>query len=91
MMANDGDDCCREKCLNPVVFATYFAENILIHDYDTRRKIDFHTYSVHSEIGKKAIKYKVGKLWNSLPVIKNIKSLRLVKIKLKEHLLQSLM
>jgi len=57
MTVNDDDDCGREKCLNPIVFATYFAKNILIHDYDTRREIDFHTYSVHSEMGKKPIKY----------------------------------
>ena len=50
---------CRKEL--PTVFATYFDENSLIHDYNTRQKIDFHTYSVHSEMRKKAIKYKAEK------------------------------
>ena len=45
--------------------ATY--SNKTIHDHDTRQKQDFHTYSVHSESGKRAIKHKGGKLWNNLP------------------------
>jgi len=51
----------------PVVFSAYFDENKTIHDHDTRQKQDFHTYSVHSESGKRAIKHKGGKLWNDLP------------------------
>ena len=42
----------------PVVFSAYFDENKTIHDYDTRQKQDFYTYSVHSEFGKRVIKYK---------------------------------
>jgi len=30
----------------------------LIHQYNTRQKDDFHTYTVQSEIGKRAIKFK---------------------------------
>ena len=51
----------------PVVFCAYFDENKTIHDHDTRQKQDFHTYSVHSEPGKRTIKHKGGKLWNDLP------------------------
>jgi len=39
----------------PVVFFAYFDENKIIHDRDTRQKQDFHTSSVHSEFGKRAI------------------------------------
>ena len=42
----------------PVVFSAYFDENKTIHDYDTRQKQDFYTYSVHSEFGKSVIKYE---------------------------------
>jgi len=43
----------------PVVFSDYFEENILIHQYNTRHKDDFHTNVVASEFGKRAITHKV--------------------------------
>jgi len=49
-------------------------ENKLIHQYNTRQKDDFHTYTVQSEIGKRAIKFKRSKLWNNLPA--NIKEIQ---------------
>ena len=58
----------------PVVFYTYFDENKLVHQYNTRQKGDFYTYTVQSEIGKRAIKFKRSKLWNNLPA--NIKEIQ---------------
>jgi len=51
----------------PSVFSEYFDENKQIHHHDTRQKDYFYTYIVNSEIGKRAIKYKGGRLWNNLP------------------------
>ena len=51
----------------PHVFSAYLDENNLIHHYNTRKKDDFHTYGVQSEIGKRAIKFKGSKLWNNSP------------------------
>ena len=42
----------------PSVFATYLEENKFIHHYNTRQKDDFHSRSVHSDLGKRNIKYK---------------------------------
>jgi len=58
----------------PSVFCEYFDENKQIHQHDTRQKEIFYTYVVKSEIGKRAIKYKAGKLWNNLPT--NIKTIK---------------
>jgi len=59
-------------------------ENKQIHQHDTRKKENFYAYVVKSEIWKRAIKYKDGRLWNNLPTnIKTIKSLFLFKQKLK--------
>ena len=59
----------------PLVFSTYFDENKLIRQYNTRQKDDFHAYTVQSEIGKGAIKFKGSKLWNNLPTdIKEIQT-----------------
>jgi len=49
-----------------IVEINYFDENKTIHDHDTGQKQDFHTYSVHSGFGKRAIKHKGSKLWNDL-------------------------
>jgi len=55
------------------------------------KKEHFHTYSVQSEIGKRAIKFKGSMLWNNLLTdIKTTKSLSSFKHKLKMYLLQSL-
>ena len=75
----------------PTVFSSYIEENKLFHNYNTRQKNNFHTYIVHSEIGKRNVKYKGSTLWNNLPTeIKNTASPKLFKIKLKKYLLQSL-
>ena len=72
----------------PVVFHKYFEENESVHFYNTRQKHDFHTHIVHSETGKKSIKYKGSKLWNALPTnMKNISSKHLFKKKAKDYLL----
>ena len=76
----------------PAIFSTYLGENKLVHHYTTRQKDDFHTNVVQSEMGKRAVKYKGSKLWNNLPTeLKEIRSLRSVKYKLRSHLLQSLL
>ena len=73
----------------PVVFSAYFDKNKTIHDHDTRQKQDFHTYSVHSEFGKRAIKYKGSNIWNDLPDdLKGIQSPCSFTGKLKEYFLQ---
>ena len=75
----------------PVIFSTYFEEKQFIHHHDTRHKHDFHTHFVHTEFGKRSIKYKGCKLWNNLPVdIKAIRSNRSFKLELKQLLLQLL-
>ena len=48
------------------VFCEYFDENKEIHQHDTQQKENFYTYVVKSEIWKRAIKYKGGRLWNNL-------------------------
>ena len=74
----------------PAVFASYLDENRIIHNYNTRQKDNFHTYSVHSETGKRSIKYKGSKLWNRLPPeLKNITTNRCFKVKLKNYILQT--
>ena len=75
----------------PPVFSEYFDENKLIHQHDTRQRDDFHAYTIQSEIGKRAIKYKGSKLWNNLPTeLKKLSSLSSFKQKLKIYLLQLL-
>ena len=75
----------------PIVFSDYFKENKRIHQHDTRQKDNFHQYTVKSETGKRAVKYRGTKLWNSLPDdIKNTLSPTSFKYKLKNYLLQSL-
>ena len=75
----------------PSAFLAYFDKNKIIHQYNTRQKDDFHTHSVQSEVGKRAIKFKGCKLWNSLPVeLKEIESCFSFKYRLKNHLLHLL-
>ena len=58
---------------------------------NTQQKDDFHTYTVQSEIGKRAIKFKGSKLWNNLPInIKEIQSCSSFKYNVKNYLLQHL-
>ena len=75
----------------PPAFSAYFDENKLIHQYNTRQKDNFHTYTVQSEIGKRSIKFQGCTLWNNLPMdIKEIQSCCSFKLKLKDYLLQLL-
>ena len=75
----------------PSAFSTYFEENKLIHDYNTRQKDDFHIHTVQCEKGKRSIKIKGCKLWNNLPAeIKMIQSSSSFKYKLKNYFLQCL-
>lgn len=52
----------------PPALRTYFDENKMIHQYNTRQRDDFHTYVVNTESGKRSIKFKESKLWNKLPI-----------------------
>jgi len=73
----------------PNVFSTYFDENKTIHYHNTRQTSDFHICTVHTELGKRMIKYKGSTLWNKLPKeLKEIKSRQSFKDSLKQHLLQ---
>jgi len=45
--------------------STYCEENKGIHKYNTRQKYYFHIDAIKSEIGKRSIKYKGSKLWNT--------------------------
>jgi len=75
----------------PPVFSAYLDENNLIHHYNTRKKDDFHTYGVQSEIGKRAIKFKGGKLWNNLPAdIKALQSSSSFKHRLRYYIIHSI-
>ena len=61
-------------------------EKIVLHCHDTRQKNKVHIYAVHSEVGKKIIRYKGTKLWNNLPDdIERITSSSLFKYKLVLH------
>jgi len=75
----------------PVIFYTYFEEKQFIHHHDTRHKHNFYTHFVHTEFGKRSVKYKGCKLRNNLPVdIKAISSSHSFKSVLKHLLLPSL-
>ena len=78
----------------PPALSGYFNENKEIHPHNTRHKEDFHTYSVLSHEGKRAIKVKGSILlltWNKLPAdLKGTKSLLNFRNKLKSYLLHSL-
>ena len=55
-----------------------------------RNKHNLHLSSVHSEYGKRSIKFKASNLWNKLPEnLKNITSLHAFKKSLKIFLLNA--
>ena len=73
------------------VFSTYFEENKLVHHYHTRQRDDFHSHSVRTEKGKRNIKFKGTRFWNSLPIdFKHTVSTTSYRNKLKHYLLQSI-
>jgi len=77
------------SCL-PLVFNNYFIQNNSIHNYNTRNKHNLHLSSVHSEYGKRSIKFKASNLWNKLPEnLKNITSLPAFKKSLRIFLLNA--
>ena len=53
-------------CLS-LVFKNYFVHNNSIHNYNICNKHNLHLSSVHSEYGKRYIKFKASNLWNKLP------------------------
>ena len=77
--------------IEPSAFSTYFEENKLIHDYNTRQKDDFHIHTFQCDEGKRSIKIKGCKLWNNLPAeIKMIQSCSSFKYNFKNYFLQCL-
>jgi len=86
---------CIEMCIIEMNCLSYFLHILrkvnlfttTIHDIN----VIFHTHIVHTEFGKRSIKYKGCNLWNNLPDdIKAIRSCCSFKVKLKKLLLQLL-
>jgi len=51
----------------PVIFTSYFNENFLFHNHDTRNRDNLHLVGCQTSYGLKSIKYKGSILWNQLP------------------------
>ena len=72
----------------PEIFANYFIPNNFIHGYSTRKENMLHLHSISSTYGRRAIQFKGGILWNSIPFsLQSQMSLRTFKIKIKQYLL----
>ena len=72
----------------PHIFHNYFTENNIVHGHNTRRKNDFHIFSVRSGFGQRCTLYRAIKFWNNLPLyLKDISSLPVFKKKVKLFLL----
>ena len=72
----------------PVLFASYFTQNKLIHQHDTRDKCDFHMSTPCTTFGKISLKYKGSHTWNNLPEsLTTIQSTSLFKHSLSVFLL----
>jgi len=72
----------------PIVFSTYFNDNQLFYEYNTRGEKLLHLTGCHTSIGHKCIKYKG--LWNNLSLdLKSITSNKLFNNKLKIFLRSS--
>ena len=68
----------------PLIFASYFNENFLFHNYDTRNRDNLHLVRCNTSYGSKSVKYKGSNLWNQLPNdLKLTTSLNSFKSKLK--------
>ena len=64
-----------------------FIPNNLIHGYSTRKENMLHLHSISSTYGRRAIQFKGGILWNSIPFsLQSQMSLRTFKIKIKQYL-----
>ena len=71
----------------PEIFANYFIPNNLIHGHSTRKENMLHLHSISSTYGHRAIQFKGGILWNSIPYsLQSQMSLRTFKIKIKQYL-----
>ena len=71
----------------PVIFRSYFNENFLFHNYDTRNMDNLHLARCKTSYGLKCVKYKGSNLWNQLPSeLKLITSINSFKCKLKTHI-----
>jgi len=68
----------------PFIFTSYFNENFLFHNYDTRNRDNLHVVRCNTSYGSKSVKFKGSNLWNQLPSdLKLITSLNFFKSKLK--------
>jgi len=71
----------------PEIFAKNFVPNNLIHGYSTRKENMLHLHSISSAYGRRAIQFKGGILWNSIPSsLQSQMSVRTFKIKIKLYL-----
>ena len=74
------------------VFISYFSQNTVIHDYNTRQKCDLHLAAVQTIFGKRALTYKCSLLWNKLPEdLKLTQSLSKFKTELRHHLITEIL
>jgi len=55
------------KEMLPLIFTSYFNENFLFHNYDTRSMNNLHLVRCNTSYGSKSVKYKDSNLWNQLP------------------------
>jgi len=71
----------------PVIYSSYFNENFLFDNYDTRNMDNLHLARCRTSYGLKCINYKGSNLWNQLPSeLKLITSINSFKCKLKTHI-----
>ena len=71
------DDTYKMQCLKfyykfiqgnlPPFFDTFFIEKITLHNYQTRRRNDFHVQTTHSSTAQNCIRYYILKLLSTLP------------------------
>ena len=88
--------CLVHKVINnreilPQAINTLFTQNSQVHDYDTRQKEELHPNNINTRgFGAKTISHQGRILWNQLPQnIKDEKSSKVFKRKLKAHLLST--
>ena len=88
--------CLVHKVINnreilPQAINTLFTQNRQVHDHDTRQKEELHPHIINTKsFGAKTISHQGRIFWNQLPQnIKDEKSFKVFKQKLKAHLLST--
>ena len=51
----------------PEAFQDYFVTNSIVHDHQTRNKLNVHLPSVNSNFGKRCSVFRAGQFWSNLP------------------------